>query len=140
MRIKDMFAKDIDREINGVVKVAQEDDAASRQELEEYVVTRELAEHFGNFYAAYERAIECPTDKVGVWISGFFGSGKSHFLTMLSHLLTNKEVAGKHALDYFADKFPSRELYERAQHCAGHTKNHCRGRQCFRPFHSGPSR
>lgn len=114
MRIQSMFQKDIDRDINGVIKISEKSEEIAEQELSEYVVTRELAEHFGNFYAAYERAIERPTDKVGVWISGFFGSGKSHFLTMLSHLLTNKEVAGKHALDYFADKFPSRELYERA--------------------------
>lgn len=118
MRIQSMFQKDIDRDINGVIKISEKSEEIAEQELSEYVVTRELAEHFGNFYAAYERAIERPTDKVGVWISGFFGSGKSHFLTMLSHLLTNKEVAGKHALDYFADKFPSRELYERAQRCA----------------------
>lgn len=118
MRIQSMFQKDIDRDINGVIKISEKSEEIAEQELSEYVVTRELAEHFGNFYAAYDRAIERPTDKVGVWISGFFGSGKSHFLTMLSHLLTNKEVAGKHALDYFADKFPSRELYERAQRCA----------------------
>ena len=42
MRIQDMFERDIDRDINGVVKVAQEDEAAVEQELSEYVVTREL--------------------------------------------------------------------------------------------------
>lgn len=103
MRIKDMFAKDIDREINGVVKVAQEDDAAIRQELEEYVVTRELKRRFGDFFAAYEAALDRPTEKTGVWISGFFGSGKSHFLKMLSYLLENKVVDGKPAIDYFID-------------------------------------
>ena len=46
MRIQDMFEKDINRSINGVVKVAQDDDASIRSELEEYVITRELRKHF----------------------------------------------------------------------------------------------
>ena len=118
MRIHDMFEKDIDREINGVVKVASEADANLEQELEEYVVTDELASHFSALFDAYERAIERPTDKTGVWISGFFGSGKSHFLKMLSYLLTNKEVAGRRTLEYFDGKFDDPSPYERAVRCA----------------------
>ena len=103
MRINEMFAKPIDRDIKGVIKVGQADDENIRQELEEYVVTREMQKHFADFFSGYKKGIGGNTDKMGVWISGFFGSGKSHFLKILSYLLANKEVDGKKALDYFSD-------------------------------------
>lgn len=103
MLIKDMFVKPIDRDIKGVIKVGQADDENIRQELEEYVVTRELQKHFADFFASYKKGINGHTDKMGVWISGFFGSGKSHFLKILSYLLENKEVNGKKAIEYFID-------------------------------------
>jgi len=103
MTIQNMFAKPIDRDIKGVIKVGQDDNANVKQELEEYVVTRELQKHFADFFASYKKGINGNTDKMGVWISGFFGSGKSHFLKILSYLLANKEVDGKRAVDYFTD-------------------------------------
>lgn len=84
MQIKDMFRKKIDREIQGVIIVGQGEETNVAQELEEYVVTRELQRHFADFFAAYKKGIQGTTPKMGVWISGFFGSGKSHFLKILS--------------------------------------------------------
>lgn len=104
MIIRDLFAKDINRSINGVVKVQDSKDGSIRQELDEYVVTRELQRHFATFFKAYGDAIDVPTDKIGVWISGFFGSGKSHFLKMLSYLLENRQIGGKSAIRYFDGK------------------------------------
>ena len=103
MKIQEMFAKPIDRDIKGVIKVGQGEDSNVKQELEEYVVTRELQKHFAEFFSAYKKGIVGNTDKMGVWISGFFGSGKSHFLKILSYLLENRLVDGKHAIDYFVD-------------------------------------
>ena len=103
MQIREMFAKPIDRDLQGVIIVGQDETANVKQELEEYVVTRELQKHFADFFAAYKAGIIGNTSKTGVWISGFFGSGKSHFLKILSYLLENKEIAGKKAIDYFAD-------------------------------------
>ena len=68
--IRDLFAKDINRSINGVVKVQDSKDGSIRQELDEYVVTRELQGHLATFFKAYGDAIDVPTDKIGVWISG----------------------------------------------------------------------
>ncbi len=103
MKIQEMFVKPIDRDIKGVIKVGQGEDSNVKQELEEYVVTRELQKHFAEFFSAYKKGITGNTDKMGVWISGFFGSGKSHFLKILSYLLEDKVVDGKHAIDYFID-------------------------------------
>jgi hypothetical protein len=117
MIIQDLFSKDINRSINGVVKVQDASDDSVRQELDEYVVTRELRGHFSRFFDSYERAIDESTDKIGVWISGFFGSGKSHFLKMLSYLLQNDEVAGKPAIDYFEDKISDPMVASKMRRC-----------------------
>lgn len=103
MNIGQMFAKSINREIKPVVKPGQVDDATVKLELQEYVVTQELQKHFAAFFSNYRRGIGTDTDRIGVWISGFFGSGKSHFLKMLSYLISDKEVAGKPALEYFIE-------------------------------------
>lgn len=94
MSIKDIFFKELDRPINGVVKADQSDDATVHQELDEYVVTNELEKHFRSFFESYSTDLNDPSiaNRVGVWISGFFGSGKSHFLKTLSYLLANIEA------------------------------------------------
>ena len=105
MIIRDMFADDINRKINGVIKVDQAADDVIEQELNEYVITKELKKHFITFFNYYGDAFEQPTADMGVWISGFFGSGKSHFLKMLSYLLENKEVKGIRSVERFRKKF-----------------------------------
>ena len=57
MIIKNIFSKPIDRDIKGVIKVGQDDDANIKQELEEYVVTRELQKHFSDFFAIHSITI-----------------------------------------------------------------------------------
>ena len=106
--LKKLYAKDIEREIQGVIKV--DDESYVSQELEEYVVTDELLKHFHSFFEAYNAGINGNTEKMGVWISGFFGSGKSHFLKIISYLLENKIVNGKAAVDYFDDKIDDKML------------------------------
>lgn len=98
MKISQLFVKPIDRPINGVVKADQMDAASVWQELEEYVVTKQISEYLRKFFDAYLAAIDRPndaaiTDRMGVWVSGFFGSGKSHFIKILSYLLENIEAA-----------------------------------------------
>jgi len=111
MQINDLFERDIHRSINGVIKADQSDDANVWQELEEYVITRELDGHLRKFFDTYLAAQDKPAEasgNIGVWVSGFFGSGKSHFIKILSYLLANRAVsqAGetRRALDFFEEK------------------------------------
>lgn len=104
MQIKDMFVKPIDRDIQGVIIVGQGEETNRAQELDEYVVTRELQKHFADFFASYKKGIVGETPKMGVWISGFFGSGKSHFLKILSYILdSSMTVNGRKPIDYFVE-------------------------------------
>ena len=113
MLIKELFTKAVDRPINGVIKADQDDAASVWQELDEYVMTKELDTHFRRFFDAFLQAIDRPGDPhilglIGVWISGFFGSGKSHFLKILSYLLENREIRyqgqTRRAIDFFDGK------------------------------------
>jgi hypothetical protein len=112
MKIRELFTKPIDRPINGVIKADQRDAESIWQELDEYVVTKQLTEYFRRFFDAYLAAADNPKDPVlsarmGVWVSGFFGSGKSHFIKILSYLLENIEAVNpgdgqhKRAAEFF---------------------------------------
>ncbi|WP_413476362.1 BREX system P-loop protein BrxC [Latilactobacillus fuchuensis] len=103
MKINDMFLKDIHRNIEGVITATLASDEQVYQELDEYVVTKELQGYFKTFFDAYKKGILGDTSSMGVWIQGFFGSGKSHFLKILSYVLENKEINGKTAFEFFTE-------------------------------------
>ena len=104
MSLKSIFKKPVDRPIEGVIKA--DDEACLLLEIEEYVLTNEVAKRLELFleaYNSYEGAN-------GVWISGFFGSGKSHLLKMLALLLENRKIDGTSALDLFLPKCAGNEI------------------------------
>lgn len=105
MRIQNMFFDDINRSINGVIKVDQDSIDIIEQEVREYVITKELRKHFSAFFNYYSDAFDVPTADIGIWISGFFGSGKSHFLKMLSYILENKAIGDTNTVEQFRQKF-----------------------------------
>ena len=105
MKIGQMFLKEIQPDFNGVIQVQDEDTRTLVTELDEYVITTELKRHFMSFFNSLCASYDHPTTNVGVWISGFFGSGKSHFLKMLSYILENREVAGVKTVERFRSKF-----------------------------------
>ena len=109
MKLNGIFKSPVSRPIEGVIKA--DDEASLFNELSEYVLTDEVAkrlEHFLDAYTDYHHAN-------GVWVSGFFGSGKSHLLKMLALLLENRQVDGSTALDIFLPKIKDDDELLRAQ-------------------------
>lgn len=99
MKIHEMFAEDISRRIEVVVKVSDESDLLN--EVREFVVTKEVNSILIDLFGRYTS--DASTNP-GVWLSGFFGTGKSHLLKMISHILSNREVDGVRLGDYFKGK------------------------------------
>ena len=104
MIIKQVFKKDINRNIETVIKA--DDREHISDEVAEYVVTDEIGKKIRDFFQAYNDY----GGANGVWISGFFGSGKSHLLKILSYVLENKKFDGYHSGDLFAEKIESDEM------------------------------
>lgn len=104
LTIKSILQKDIERKINGVVKADSNEKDTIITELNEYVVTEEIRKRLIKFFDKYVDSINSPTEDMGVWISGFFGSGKSHFLKMIGHILENNTYDGKKVVDFFKEK------------------------------------
>tara|TARA_B110001454_G_scaffold202908_1_gene210362 strand:+ start:13464 stop:17072 length:3609 start_codon:yes stop_codon:yes gene_type:complete len=103
MKLEQLFTKPVDRPIEGVIKA--DDDVALYLELDEYVITDEVAKRLDIFldaYLDYQGAN-------GVWVSGFFGSGKSHLLKMLALLLENSPIEDITPLEVFLEKRPLNE-------------------------------
>ncbi|AFM32510.1 MULTISPECIES: BREX system P-loop protein BrxC [Stutzerimonas stutzeri subgroup] len=104
MTLKTIFHKPVDRPIEGVIKA--DDEASLRLEIEEYVLTNEVEKRLESFLDAYNNY----EGANGVWVSGFFGSGKSHLLKMLALLLENRQIDGASALDLFLPKCGDNEI------------------------------
>lgn len=94
----DIFEKDFTRTIETVIKA--DDNEHIYQEVDEYVITREISNKLADFFEFYNE----PNATNGVWISGFFGSGKSHLLKILSYALENKSLNGYHLGELFGQK------------------------------------
>jgi hypothetical protein len=118
MKIQDLFDRSVHRPINGVVKADQLDSSSVWQELDEFVVTKELTRHINDLVAVLVSATESETgvaDKNGIWVSGFFGCGKSHFIKVLAYLLENQEHEHegqrRRAVDFFEKKLEDAMLF-----------------------------
>ena len=101
MKIKDIFEKSIDRRIEEVIKVTQIEESVVYDEISEYVVTDAIKDYFIDILKAYSEAPSDPHEGIGIWVSGFFGSGKSSFAKILGYILEGRNILNEDARDLF---------------------------------------
>ena len=104
MKVAELFRSDIYRTIEEVVKVDLADEQVIAAELDEYVATDHILEELEKVLDAYQESINNPTETCSVWVSGFFGSGKSSWAKVLGYLLGNPSVLGKPAGERFFER------------------------------------
>lgn len=95
--IKDILELDLGEDIKSVIDVQDQTEEEIQYELESYIVTENLASYYSKFFNIYGSNIR----ETGIWLSGFFGSGKSYFAKVLGHILSNKIINGTPARDRF---------------------------------------
>ena len=101
MLIRDTLQRDLSRRIEEIIKVDQTDERAVYEELSDYVATAPIKDHYRRVLTAIAEAPRSFSEGVGIWISGFFGSGKSSFAKNLGYVLANHIVAGEPAAEIF---------------------------------------
>ena len=99
--IGDLIDRDLSRRIEEIIKLDQLDEQTVYEEITEYVATDQLKEHYRTLLKAVADFPSDPHEGVGVWVSGFFGSGKSSFAKNLGYVLANRTVLGKRAAELF---------------------------------------
>jgi hypothetical protein len=108
MTIREIIKRDIGVKIEGVVKVF--DRAALASEFREYVVTDKIEDELKKIFDTFTQVSDTlrrggrHRDVMGMWVSGFFGSGKSHFAKVLGYLLQNEDLgdgSGERCIDVF---------------------------------------
>lgn len=110
MKIKELLKINLDEEINTVVDLdTNPTDAALKEGLDSFVLTNSLGKHLYEFLEEYNGG----SMQSGVWLSGFYGSGKSYFAQIIGLLLQNKTIFGTPMRDRFSvklDGLPNEDL------------------------------
>src|SRR5438445_2892071 len=101
MNIRQLLERDISNPIEEIIKVNNVDVDTVYTELTEYVATDRIKDQYRRLLKAMVDAKSTPTEGIGVWISGFFGSGKSSFAKNLGYVLANRRILGKPASELF---------------------------------------
>lgn len=99
--IRDLLSRDLSETIEEVIKLDQHDEPTVYNEITEYVATDRIKSQYMEILQAIADAPGDPTEGVGVWISGFFGSGKSSFAKNLGYILANRQVMDHPASQLF---------------------------------------
>src|SRR5439155_709297 len=99
--IGDLLTRDLSRKIEEIIQVDQADEQSVHAEITEYIATDSIRDQYHDLLKAVAEAPSDPHESVGVWVSGFFGSGKSSFAKNLGYALENRKVLGSKFADLF---------------------------------------
>ncbi len=110
--IGDLLARDLNQKIEEIIKVDQTDEQSVYTEITEYVATERIKEQYRDLLRAIAEAPADPHEGIGVWISGFFGSGKSSFAKNLGYVWANRLVLGQAAGELFKQQVADRRIGE----------------------------
>ncbi|MBI3468946.1 MAG: BREX system P-loop protein BrxC [Planctomycetes bacterium] len=99
--IGDLLTRDLSRKIEEIIQVDQANEDAVYSEITEYVATDSIRNQYADLLKAIAEAPADPHEGIGVWVSGFFGSGKSSFAKNLGYALQNRKVMGEHFAELF---------------------------------------
>lgn len=102
--IGDLLSRDLGRKIEEIIKLGQTDEQSVYAELTEYVATDRIRDQYYELLRAMAEAPADPHEGIGVWVSGFFGSGKSSFAKNLGYVLANPQICGQSASDLFTQQ------------------------------------
>ncbi len=111
-QIQDLIERDLTRQIEEIIKVYQDDEETIYEEIAEYVVTDNLKDRYADALGAIAKSPQThkKIEKMGLWVSGFFGSGKSSFAKNLGLMLSNPDVCGSQTSDLFKEKFSDQRI------------------------------
>ena len=94
-KIKELLELNLDIDIKNVIDLEDQAEDEIRYEIDNYIITENIGKHLAAFASTYNSNIK----ETGVWVSGFYGSGKSYFGKMLGYLLANKEIMWTPAIE-----------------------------------------
>jgi hypothetical protein len=93
--IGELLSRDLGRKIEEIIQVDQADEQSVYTEITEYIATDSIRDQYAQLLKAIAEAPAEQSEGIGVWISGFFGSGKSSFAKNLGYALQNRQVLGE---------------------------------------------
>ncbi|WP_447972352.1 BREX system P-loop protein BrxC [Nitrospira sp. Kam-Ns4a] len=107
MKIADIFETRVEEKIEPVIKVGEvQDEAKLVSEIGSYVVTPTIEQYVDEFIEHFVDSARLDTTEIGAWISGYFGSGKSHLAKILALLVENRTLLGQPAAKRFEARIP----------------------------------
>ena len=98
--IKDILTINLEEEIKGVIDLSSQKEEDILSELDGFILTESLSKHLNEFCDEYVSG----SMKSGIWLSGFYGSGKSYFAKILGFLLKDPVLQGTSMRQRFLPK------------------------------------